>query len=170
MSQYNKSMAYDHPQYVVRQTFKPPANVAGASKVFDKFVAWTTMVLYSFGAGVVTAGTSTYTAWNGTATVTTTGTGDTLTGLLVKASGGTTTYGPFAIDAAAGGVNQISIGGTATVTGTSYVGTAAMGGGTFAGIALALGDQFSVTRGTDATAVQTVFYEYGHLAGGNVTL
>lgn len=162
-----RSMAYDHPAYTVRQTFKPPANVAGASKVYDKFVAWTAMIIFSVGAGCVTAGTSSYTAWNGTATVTTTGTGDTLTALRVFAGGGTSTWGPFALDVAAGGVNQIQIGGTATGT-ASYLGTAA-GGATPGGIQLAAGDQFYCLRGTDATAVQTVFYEYALLPGANVS-
>ena len=163
----SRSFAYDHPAYTVRQTFKAPAQVAGASKTFDKFVAWTTMTLFSIGAGCVTAGTSTYTAWNGTATVTTTGTGDSLVAYRVFAGGGTATFGPFALDAAAGGLNQIQLGGTATGT-ASYLGTNA-GGATAGGIPIAAGDQFYVVRGTDATAVQTVFYEYSLAPGANVS-
>ena len=164
----NKSMAYDHPTYLARHCFKAPAQVAGASKTFDKFLAWTTLTVFSIAAGCVTAGTSSYTAWNGTATVTTTGTGDQMVAYRVFAGGGTATYGPFALDAAAGGMNQITIGGTATGT-AAYLGTLAMGGATAAGIPLAAGDQFYVVRGTDATAVQTVIYEYGYTPGGNVS-
>jgi len=167
-----KSAAYDSPIYTARQSFKPPANVAGASKVFDKFLAFTGTLIFAVHVGCVTAGTSTYTAWNDTATVTTTGTGDTVTGFRVFAGGGTATYGPFAVDVAAGGVNSIPLGGTATGT-ASYLGTNAFNGsGSVAsggGIALAKGDQFYVVRGTDATAVQTVQYEFGIVPGADVT-
>lgn len=159
-----KSMAYDHPTYTVRQSFNAPAQVAGASKTFDKFAAWTGMRIYAINAATVTAGTSTYTAWNGTATVTTTGTGDTVTGFRVFAGGGTATYGPFAVDSAVGGVRKVQIGGTATGT-ASYLGTAAAADG---GIAMAAGDQFYVQRGTDATAVQTIAYEWALDYGANV--
>ena len=165
-----RSAAYDHPAYTARHVFKAPAQVAGASKTFDKFLAFTALTIYSVYAGCVTAGTSTYTAWNGTATVTSI-VGDTVVGYRVFAGGGTATYGPFVLNAAAGGVNQISLGGTATGT-ASYLGTNAYNGSgavpNGGGIALAAGDQFYVVRGTDATAVQTVAYEWAIVPGADV--
>lgn len=142
-----KSMAYDHPAYTVRLVHQPAAQAAGASKAFDKFCAFTAMHVFSISSTCVTAGTSTYTAWNGTATVTTTGTGDTLVGY--KQSGtATSTYGPYAIDAAAGSFNRIQISGTGAGSSTAD-----------GGVALAQGDMFWVVRGTDATAVQTPVIE-----------
>lgn len=144
-----KSMAYDHPAYLARMQNQFDAQVAGASKSYSKFVAFTAMHVFSILTNTVTAGTSTYTAWNGTATVTTTGTGDTITGF--KLSGTTTsTYGPFANDAAAGGVRRYQLSGTGAGSNT-----------TDGGIALAQGDLFWVARGTDATAVVVPCFEYG---------
>lgn len=171
-------MAYDHPTYIARECFKAPTQAAGASRTFDRFLAFTGMLIYAIHCGPVTAGTSTYTAWNGTSTVTTTGTGDTVTGFKVFASGGTATYGPFAINAAVNGMNSIPLGGTATGT-ASYLGTNAFNGApatstssgipSGGGIPLTTGDQFYVVRGTDATAVQTIQYEYGFAPGADVT-
>ena len=152
-----KSMGYDHPAYLARSSFIPAAQVAGASKAFDKFVAFTQMQVLSIGVTCAVAGTSTYTAWNGTATVTTTGTGDTLTAF--KLSGTTTsTYGPYANDAAVGAFRRIQISQTG-------VGSATADGG----VALAQGDLFWVARGTDATAVQLPVIEYGIAALANVS-
>lgn len=137
-----KSMMYDHPAYLARFQHQPSAQVAGASKTFDKFAAFTAMTVFSIGATTVTAGTSTYTAWNGTATVTTTGTGDTLTGFRVSGTT-TSTYGPYALDAAAGSFRRIQIYQTGVAAATAD-----------GGVALAQGDIFYVQRGTDATAVQ----------------
>lgn len=143
-----KSMSYDHPAYVARHSAQFGANAAGAASVTAKFLAWTAMHVFSINATTVTAGTSTYTAWNGTATVTTTGTGDTVAG--IKISGTTTsTYGPYALDAAAGGFRRIQISGTG-------VGSSTADGG----VALAQGDTFYLVRGTDATAVQVTAVEY----------
>lgn len=143
-----KSMMYDHPAYIVRMQQMPAAQVAGASKSYDKFSAFTAMVVFSIGATCVTAGTSTYTAWNGTATVTTTGTGDTLTGFKISGTA-TSTYGPYALDAAAGGFRRIQISGTG-------IGSSTADGG----VLLNQGDTFFVQRGTDATAVQVPCIEY----------
>lgn len=153
-----KSFAYDHPAYLVRQTHQPSAQVAGASKTYDKFAAYAALNVYSINVYTVTAGTSTYTAWNGTATVTTTGTGDTITGFRVFAGGGTATFGPYALSAAAGGLSRIQIYGTGTA---SYLGSATSDGG----IALSPGDVFYVQRGTDATAVQVPSIEYAFAPG-----
>lgn len=144
-----KSMAYDNAAYEARWGVCPSAQVAGASKTYDKFVAFTNMHVFSIGATCVTAGTSSYTAWNGTATVTTTGTGDTITGF--KVSGTTTsTYGPYALDAAAGGFRRIQISGTGAGSSTAD-----------GGVALLQGDYFYLQRGTDTTAVQLPVIEVG---------
>ena len=42
-----KSMMYDAPAYLARQSFVPPAQVAGASKTYDKFVAFTASIVLS---------------------------------------------------------------------------------------------------------------------------
>lgn len=152
-----KSFAYDHVDYLVRSQHQPAAQVAGASKTYDKFCAFTAMQVYSIGATCVTAGTSTYTAWNGTATVTTTGTGDTLTGFKVSGTA-TSTYGPYALDAAAGAFRRIQIFQTG-------VGSATSDGG----VSLAQGDLFFVQRGTDATAVQVPCIEYALQPGASIS-
>ncbi len=143
-----KSMAYDHPAYTVRGVHQPAAKAAGASAVYDKFCAFTAMHVYAINVATVTAGTSTYTAWNGTATVTTTGTGHTLAGYKLTGTT-TTTYGPFALNAAAGTPLRIQMSGTGAGSSTSD-----------GGIALAQGDLFWLQGGTDATAVVVPSVEY----------
>ncbi len=143
-----KNMMYDHPAYTARGMFPYGANAAGASSATAKFVAFTNMHVFSINATTFVAGTSTYTAWNGTATVTTTGTGDQISG--IKVSGTTTsTYGPYALSAAAGGFSRIQISGTG-------VGSSTADGG----VALLPGDTFHLVRGTDATAVEVTAIEY----------
>ncbi len=152
-----KSQAYDHPAYQARLQHGFDTQAAGASKAYGKFVAFTDMKVFSIGVTTVTAGTSTYTAWNGTATVTTTGTGDTIAG--IKVSGTTTsTYGPYALDQAAGGFRRIQLSGTGAGSATAD-----------GGIDLAQGDTFHVVRGTDATAVQVCCMEYALKPGASVT-
>lgn len=142
-----KSMAYDHPAYVARLCHSFGENTAGASTATAKFVAFTTMHVHAIHATSFAVGTSTYTAWNGTATVTTTGTGDSIAG--IKVSGTTTsTYGPYALSAAAGGFSRIQIYQTG-------VGSATADGG----VALAAGDTFHLVRGTDTTAVEVTAIE-----------
>jgi len=143
-----KSMMYDHPAYQARMMHQFDAQTAGANKAFGKFAAFTAMHVYAIGATQVTAGTSTYTAWNGTATVTTTGTGDSIAGIKISGTV-TSTYGPFALNAANGGYRRIQISGTGAGSSTAD-----------GGVALAQGDIFYVVRGTDATAVQVPHMEY----------
>jgi len=152
-----KSMVYDHPAYTVRMCHSFGANTAGASSVTAKFVAFTAMHLFSINATSFAVGTSTYTAWNGTATVTATGTGDSIWGLRVS---GTTvsTYGPYALSAIAGGFSRIQISGTG-------IGSSTADGG----IALAAGDTFNLVRGTDATAVEVTAIEYSIDANASVS-
>lgn len=144
-----KSMMYDHAAYVARSQHQPSAQVAGASKAYDKFTAFTAMLVYSIGVTCVAAGTSTYTGWNGTSTVTSTGTGDTITGFKVSGTA-TNTYGPYVIDAPVGGFRRIQMFQTGLSSATSD-----------GGIPLLQGDIFYVQRGTDATAVQNPCVEYG---------
>lgn len=152
-----KNMAYDHPAYLVRMCNSFGANTAGASTATSKFVAFTNMHVFALGATTFVAGTSTYTAWNGTATVTTTGTGDQISG--IKVSGTTTsTYGPYALSAAAGSYSRIQISQTG-------VGSATADGG----VSLAAGDTFHLVRGTDATAVQITNIEYAIDPQANVS-
>lgn len=153
-----RSMAYDHPTYLAHHTHQYDAQVAGASKAYGKFLAYTDLKVLTINVTTITAGTSTYTAWNGTATVTTTGTGDTIAG--IKVSGTTTsTYGPYALDSAAAGYRKIQISGTGA-------GAPAADGG----VSLAAGDTFHVVRGTDATAVQVPCIEYVFSPGGNIAV
>lgn len=146
-----KNMMYDNAAYLARMQNQFDPQVAGASKTYSKFLAFTAMQVYSINVTCVTAGTSTYTAWNGTATVTTTGTGDTLTGFKISGTA-TSTYGPYAVDAAAGGFRRIQISGTG-------IGSSTADGG----VALIQGDTFYLQRGTDATAVQVPCIEYSIL-------
>lgn len=144
-----KSMMYDHPAYVARSQNQFDAQVAGASKSYSKFIAFTALHVFSILTNTVTAGTSTYTGWNGTATVTTTGTGDTITAF--KLSGTTTsTYGPYVNDAAVGGVRRYQISQTGVGSNTAD-----------GGVGLLQGDLFWLQRGTDATAVVVPCIEYG---------
>jgi hypothetical protein len=144
-----KSMMYDHPAYINRLCHSFGANTAGASSATAKFVAFTSMHVFSINATSFVVGTSTYTAWNGTATVTANGTGDTITGLKVSGTS-TSTYGPYALNAAQGGFHRIQISGTG-------VGSSTADGG----VAMTAGDTFHMVRGTDATAVEVTAIEYG---------
>ena len=144
-----KSMAYDNPAYLARAQMGCDQQAAGASKSFNKFLAFTAMKIYSIGAACLAAGTSSYSGWNGTATVTNSTTADAITAFKVNA-GGTSTYGPYVLDGGVNSYRQIQLSGTG-------VGSSTADGG----ITLAQGDQFYVQRGTDATAVQCVSIEYG---------
>ena len=151
-----KSMYYDHPAYVARMQYQPSQKAAGASQVYDKFCAFTALNVYSIGATSVTVGTSTYTAWNGTATGTYTA-ADSI--VAYKVSGTTTsTYGPYALDGAVGSFRRIQLSGTG-------VGSSTADGG----VQMLQGDTFYVQRGTDASAVQIPCMEYGIAALANIS-
>jgi hypothetical protein len=152
-----KSMAYDHPAYTARHTGQFDTQAAGASKSYAKFLAFTAMHVFAIMTTTVTAGTSTYTAWNGTATVTTTGTGDTITAYRLSGTT-TTTYGPYANDAAVGGFRRYQISQPGAGSNTAD-----------GGIALAAGDLFWVARGTDATAVVVPAFEYAIDPGASLS-
>jgi hypothetical protein len=144
-----KSMMYDHAAYIARSSDTLGLTVAGTGGATSKWLAFTSSHIFSIGATTITAGTSTYTAWNGTATVTTTGTGDQISG--IKISGTTTsTYGPYALSAIVGGYSRIQISGTG-------IGSSTADGG----VAMVAGDQFYAVRGTDTTGLQLLTIEYG---------
>jgi len=143
-----KSMMYDHPTYIARVSEAFGANTAGASSATAKWIAFTASHVFSIAATSFVVGTSTTTGWNGTATVTATGTGDLITGLKVSGTA-TSTYGPYALNAAQGGFQRIQLFQTG-------VGSATSDGG----VAFAAGDTFHMVRGTDATAVQVTGIEY----------
>lgn len=125
----------------------PTALGAGASGAFSKFCAFADMKVMAIVANVVTAGTSTFTAWNGTATVTQTA-GDSVSGIRVSGTT-TTTHGPFTVGGGAGAVRRIELG-TSTGAGQPTGGP---------GLPLNAGDVFHLVRGTDATAVTAVACE-----------
>lgn len=171
-----KSMAYDHPAYLARVQHGFGQNTAGASSVFAKFAAFTDLTIFSIAATQITAGTSTYTAWNGTSTVTAIN-GDSFSAIVVRNSAAigatpalaTSTYGPYALSL---------YNGTATGTQTNVAGayvTVGLGTATGAaapvpgGFTVKQGDTVHIVRGTDATAVAAYAMEYGVTPLANVT-
>ena len=172
-----KNMAYDHAAYTARLAHAFGQNTAGASTAFSKFVAFTSLTIFSIAAALITAGTSTYTAWNGTAT-TTSITGDSFSAIVVRNSAAigatpaltTSTYGPYALSL---------YNGTATATQTTVAGayvTVGLGTATGAaapvtgGFTMNQGDTLHILRGTDATAIAAYAIEYGVTPFSNVTL
>ncbi len=173
-----KNMAYDHAAYIARLTHGLGQNTAGASTNFSKFVAFTGLTVFSITASQITAGTSTYTAWNGTATTIAIN-GDSFSAIVVRNSAAagatpsltTSTYGPYALSL---------YNGTATGTQTNVAGATvnvALGTATGAaaptvtgGFTVNQGDTVHIVRGTDATAVAAYAIEYGVTPLSNVTV
>ena len=176
-----KSMAYEHPTYVVRQALPLPVTVANT--ISAKFTAWTAMLVMSITLTTQVAGTSTTTfTATGTATTATPtaqfnayrvyNTGS-LGGAIALA---TTTYGPFAVGGTAVNTNAAALGvstaagvyGQGGVVGgsvTTPINTALTGGG----IAINQGDQFYILP-VDATYTALPSWEVGVLPLANVTL
>ncbi|MDB5975154.1 MAG: hypothetical protein JWR07_1914 [Nevskia sp.] len=171
-----KNMGYDHPAYLSRLSHAFGQNAAGASTAFGKFVAFTALTVFGINANLLTAGTSTYTAWNGTATTTAIN-GDQFSLIRVTntaAAGATpalstSTYGPYALSL---------YNGTATATQTALAGVSnyvtpsqtGVGSNTAAGgFTVNQGDTLHIVRGTDATAVAAYSIEYGVTPLANVT-
>ena len=169
----SRNAAYDNPAYIVRETHVFPALAAGASGQTSKFVAFTSLNIFGVVAVPQTAGTSTYTQWNGTGTITSAAADSfSLIRIINNAAPGvapslsTTTYGPFTVGLyngstgvttnAAGVVNAIQLYGTGT-TGVLQTGTNSGNGG----IAINQGDTVYIQRGTDATAVTAFALEWG---------
>ena len=168
-----KNMAYDSPAYIARQTYAYGQNAAGASTNFGKFVAFTNMMVYSVTAALITAGTSTTTAWNGTATGTAIN-GDSFSVIHVfnGTAVTTATHGPFALANGAAGTNTTTAGQFVNValSGTGTSGNVQAGTNTApGGILVNAGDTIHVLRGTDATAVAAYAIEYGVAPLANVT-
>ena len=178
-----KNLAYDDVAYLARFPHAFPALAAGANGATSKFVAFQQMQVFALTAAITTAGTSTSTLWNGTATVTNIN-GDTASVIRIQntaAQGAapvlsTSTYGPFAISQyngtatgtqtnAAGAWCSIALTGTAT-TGNAQAGAPSP---TTGGFVINQGDQLYVQRGTDATAVTAFALEVGLAPFANVT-
>lgn len=168
-----KSMGYDNPAYLARLAHCTGAPAAGATATSAKFIAWSALQIYSITAALLTVGTSTQTAWNGTATITE-ALGHVFSVLRVfntaaaglAAALATATYGPFALGhyngtatatqtAAAGDAVNVALSGTGT--GAVQAGSNAATGG----FPINQGDQLFVVSGTDATAVADYTFEYG---------
>lgn len=173
-----KSMAYDHPAYIARLSHAFGQNAAGASTAFGKFVAFAQIQVLAVCAAQITAGSSTYTAWNGTATTTAIN-GDSFSLIHISNSAAigatpvltTNTHGPY---------NLSLYNGTATGTQTTVAGafvTIALGTNTGAGSPVPTaggfianqGDQIYILRGTDASAVSGYALEYGVQSLASVT-
>jgi hypothetical protein len=168
-----KSMMYDNPAYLARIGHSLGVVAAGSGALTAKFIAWAALTIFSVTATLLTAGTSTYTLWNGTATVTSIN-GQTLNVIRIfntAAAGAapamaTATYGPFVIagyNGTATGTQTSAIGVTVNValsgtgTGAVQAGAAAAAGG----FPVTQGDQLYCVTGTDATAVSNYTLEYG---------
>lgn len=169
-----KNQVYDHPAYIVRQSYGYGQNAAGASTAFGKFVAFSALQLFAIQGANITAGTSTQTQWNGTGTHVTIN-GDQFYGIHVFNGNGvaasTATHGPFSLSygtgtgtMTAGVFTNIALSGTAT-TGNVQAGTNTATGG----ISLNQGDTFHILRGTDATAVSAFAVEFGVQPLANLT-
>ena len=173
-----KNMAYDNPAYVARLAHAFGQNAAGASTAFSKFVAFTGLTIFSIVATQITAGSSTYTAWNGTSTITNIN-GDSFSAIVVRNSAAmgatpaltTSTYGPYTL----GLYNGTATGTQTTVAGAGvYVAlgtaTGAAAPAVNGGFTVNQGDTVHIVRGTDATAVAAYAIEYGVSPLSNVTL
>lgn len=173
-----KSMGFDHATYITRVAAPLGQNTAGGSTGLQKFIAFAALQVLAVTATLVTAGTSTTTAWNGTATTTSVN-GDSFSVIHVANSAAigatpvltTNTHGPY---------NLGLYNGTATAVQTSVAGafvTVAMGTNTGAGspvpttggFTVNQGDQISIARGADATAVSGFALEFNVLPLANVT-
>ena len=186
-----KNMGYDHPAYLARQQHSFPSLAAGASGITSKFVAFANLQVYSVTAATVTAGssTSTYTQWNGTATVTAVS-ADSFSVIRVAniAAAGTTpvlttsTYGPF-VNAPYNGTltatqtglavvaNNIALYGTITNTAGTATNAQVQAGSNAGtgGFTINQGDIVYCTRGTDASAVTALALEFSIVPLANVT-
>lgn len=184
-----RTLAYDNPSYLTRQSFQFLVSSAGSGgTTATKFYAWTNLVVYGATFFTIAAGTSTYTV-NGTATnpatqvsalyVTNTNT----TGTAVTL--GTNTVGPFTVGGTATTGTNVSVGGAQggiaggwqgayafnTLGGTNTTQTwglttftASPPGGNNAGqggLPMNPGDSLTFVNGTDATATWIAAVQYG---------
>jgi hypothetical protein len=167
-------MAYDHAAYLARQSYGFGQNAAGASTAFGKFVAFTQLQVFAVQATLATVGSSTSTAYNGTATTTQIN-GDSFSVIHVNANGTsgtgavtTATHGPFNVGsyngtatatqtATAGNTVRVQLSGTGT--GTVQAGASAADGG----FQMQPGDTVHILRGTDTASVTAFTLEYSLL-------
>jgi hypothetical protein len=174
-----KNMAYDHAAYLARQVYGFGQNAAGASTAFGKFVAFTNLTVFAVQATLATAGNSTYTGWNGTATTTQIN-GDSFNVIHVSANGTsgtgavtTATHGPFSVgsyNGTATGTQTATAGNTVRVQ-LSGTGTANVQGGASVdgGFPVQPGDTIHILRGTDTAAVTAFALEYAVTPLANVS-
>lgn len=179
-NQVLKSLAYDNPSYLTRQSTQLAANAAGSGALTGKFMAHAALTVFGVTFCTVAAGTSTYTV-NGTATnpatslyaiyitntatnsvaLSTTTLGAAALGFVV---GGTTTTGANVNVGGIGGVaggyqgpyalNTLGGTNTSQVWGTNTFTLSPPGGGNagFGGLPMNPGDALYFVNGTDATA------------------
>jgi hypothetical protein len=178
-----KSMSYDHPAYIARQILPLGVNAAGSGGVTSKFTVFAAMQVFSITAAQTVAGTSTYTLWNGTATVTGIAAQSfSLIRIFSTATGGvpalgTSTFGPFVnsvyngtstgtqTNAIGAACNVALYSGTATATGQVQAGSNAAVGG----FAVNQGDILYVVNGTDTSGVASYALEVAVQQLANVT-
>jgi hypothetical protein len=175
-----KSMAYDNPSYVTRQSGFNTIMTAGSGGVSSKFVAFANLLLFSLTTFTITAGSSTYTngLTGGPVGVGTAGPAVAATQLSMiritnTASAGatvalsTSTIGPFTIAGdflGAGGTATNQIGASNQFSLNTATGTAGLNG-----LAINAGDQFYFVNGTDASAVELIAVDYQIQPLANVT-
>lgn len=183
-----RTMAYDNPAYLTRQSFAMTATTAGSAGTSGKFTAWAQTIVYGATFCITAIGTSTYTV-NGTATtscnamyaVFVTNTSTTATISLATTTLGAAATGPFFISGTGtpgtnvnvqgqGGVGGYyryalnTLGGTNTSqvwgTVTYSSGYAGGGGAGQGGLYMNPGDTLQFVNGTDATATILPIVEY----------
>lgn len=184
-----RTMAYDNPTYLTRQSFQASI-AAGGSASSSKFYAWTQLTVWGFTLITTAVGTSTYTV-NGTATTSaetvfalfvantnTTGTSVTLATTTVGAATGPFVVGgtaPTGTNVNVGGIGGIiggyqgpyalnTLGGTNTTqawgTTTYAIGYPGGNAGGQGGLYMNPGDTLNFTSGTDATWAGQVVLQY----------
>ena len=170
-----KSMGYDHPSYLARQSYAFGQNAAGASTAFGKFVAFAALQLLAIQGANITAGTSTQTQWNGTATQVSIN-ADQFSLIHVFGGNGvaasTATHGPFSLSFGTGtGTMTSGVFTTVVLSGTGATGNVQAGANVGnGGIVVNQGDTLHILRGTDATAVSAFAIEYNVQPLANVSL
>lgn len=163
-TQVQKSMGYDNPAYVARQSFQGVV-AAGSGATSAKFVAYANLQVYGIQAITTAVGTSTYTfTQGGTATVAVAAQQLNLIRVFNTASAGVTialatqTFGPFVQGGNfpnTGGTQTNQVGAFGAYQVNTNTGTAGLGG-----IAVNAGDQLFVVTGTDATGALLVSIDY----------
>lgn len=168
-----RSMAYDHSTYTTRGHIPLYNPAAGASAVTLKYCAFTALNIFAIASNLITAGTSTATLWNGTATVTEID-GQTYSVIRITNTAApgatpvlaTSTYGPFALSLYNGTqtatqTNIAGVGNYVELFGPGTSGQLQIGTNTgVGGFTVNQDDILYVVQGTDATAVGSYTLEY----------